>query len=140
MMRLIRPRLSVVELQRVDSEHLPVLIHVADELPDPLVSSIDDALELRPERLPLAILGRESDQPIDITRVERAIGSTFSCDIGYSVSPTALRASASVRKLPHQTSLPLRTTAACHIVWVTSTSSMTPDMRSLTITCCGPNG
>ena len=73
--------LALVELERVDSERLPVLIHVADELPDPLVSSIDDALELGPERLPLAILGGESEQPIDITRVERGIGSTDDLDV-----------------------------------------------------------
>jgi hypothetical protein len=67
--------LAVVELERVDSERLQVLVHVADELPDALVSSVDDALELRPQRPPLAILGRESEQPIEITGVEGVIGS-----------------------------------------------------------------
>jgi len=82
--------LAVVELERVDSERLPVLIHVADELPDPLVSAIDDALELRPERLPLAILGGESEQGVDIARVERVIGSADDIDVRQRHRPPSI--------------------------------------------------
>jgi len=62
---------AVVKLKRIDSERLPVLVHVADEPADALMPSIDDALELRPERQPLAVLGGQADQLINITRVKR---------------------------------------------------------------------
>jgi hypothetical protein len=35
------------------------------------MSSIDDALELGPERPPFAVLGGQADKDVDITRIER---------------------------------------------------------------------
>src|SRR5215213_5134515 len=57
-----------VKLDGVNAEGLPILVDVAEELPHAFMASIDDALELRPERPPLAVLGRHADQLIDITR------------------------------------------------------------------------
>jgi hypothetical protein len=59
-----------VELERIDSEGIPVLIHVPDEPADAFVSPVDDALELCSEREPLTVWVGQADQVIDSPGVE----------------------------------------------------------------------
>jgi hypothetical protein len=88
---------AVMKLERIDLVDLPVVLYVAHKAPDALVSSIDDALELRPKRKPLAVRGGQADQLVDITRVERFEGAPDDVHVPlrhlYSRSPTASSAS-----------------------------------------------
>jgi hypothetical protein len=82
-----------VELERVNSERLPVLVYVVDVLSDALVSSIDDALELRPEWKPFAVrvgrLTRSSTSRALKASIPLRTISTFSSDTATPVSAAA---------------------------------------------------
>ena len=95
------PLSVIVELERIDSKRLPVLVHISHELPDTVVSSINDALELRSQRQPLTVPGGQAYQPIDVTRVERYEGAAHDLHVllrhAYSDSPTAARASSRLK-------------------------------------------
>src|SRR5215211_2811778 len=72
---------QVVQLAGVDLEAGPVVVHVADEAPDPLVAPVHAALELGPERMPLAVRMRESHELLHVAAVEGVEPTTNDLDV-----------------------------------------------------------
>src|SRR5215210_1406789 len=75
------PLVAVVEIDRIDSKALPIVVHVADKAPDALVSLVDHAFELRAEGPPLAVGSGQADECIDIAGVEGLEGAPHDLNV-----------------------------------------------------------
>src|SRR5215216_1849927 len=81
---------AVVKLERVNAVGLPILVDVAEELPDALVPSSCARNGRHSQSSADRLTNSPTSRALNASNARRTI-STFSCDIAYFRSPTASR-------------------------------------------------